>query len=254
VPGKRVATPTRRRARNTLLKSLIAAAAGAVLLLVIGWAVYALVSDGTGIASKNDENARAAGRSADGGSSSESVGGTPVDAVVQACAAEIAVAEEVVAAAEEGVENWSAHVQARTDMIEGSITETEMNSVWERTQDAGPLDQQRFSAVRQTYDGQPSCDQLQNASDVPTKDGDDCLARASAANNAVIAADEAMIDWNTHLDHMAAYADGGMTSGRAQRLWVSAWREAPANISAFEDARASLREVSPCGDGSSASR
>jgi hypothetical protein len=75
-----------------------------------------------------------------------------------------------------------------------------------------------------------------------------CLARSEAATTAVSTAQSAMDDWAAHLHHMSEYADGGMTAGRAQRLWVTAWRQAPENITAFRDAQTALSEAPPCGD------
>jgi hypothetical protein len=159
---------------------------------------------------------------------------------------QITEAEDVVAAAGAGVSHWNAHVQARTDMLEGRISEEEMEAVWKRTQDAGPDDQERFSAAQQAYGGQSSCDELMDTAESQTQEITNCLDRSAAAATAVSAADAAMTDWSTHLHHMSEYADGGMTSGRAQRLWVEAWRKAPENISAFEDAQATLTEAPTC--------
>jgi hypothetical protein len=133
-------------------------------------------------------------------------------------------------------------------MLEGRISESKMSAIWKRTQDAGPADQQQFSTAQQDYDGQPSCDELHNDAETHTEAVTSCLARSEAATAAVTTAQDAMNDWASHLHHMSEYADGGMTAGRAQRLWVAAWRQAPENITAFEDARTALSEAPPCGD------
>ena len=241
--GKRVAT--RRSGRNKVLAALLATAA-AVLLLVIGWLVF---SDDSIFTRGGDDKELAADGPAGVDPSSQSTVETPDDeaeAVLELCSVRIAEAEHVVAAAGAGVSHWNAHVQARTDLLEGRISEEEMEAVWKRTQSAGPDDQQQFSTAQQAYRGQSPCDELRDLTESQTPEITNCLDRSIAAATAVSAADAAMNDWSTHLHHMSEYADGGMTSGRAQRLWVSAWRKAPENISAYEDARATLSEAPTC--------
>ena len=241
--GKRVAT--RRSGRNKVLAALLATAA-AVLLLVIGWLVF---SDDSIFTRGGDDKELAADGPAGVDPSSQSTVETPDDeaeAVLELCSVRIAEAEHVVAAAGAGVSHWNAHVQARTDLLEGRISEEEMEAVWKRTQSAGPHDQQQFSTAQQAYRGQSPCDELRDITESQTPEITNCLDRSIAAATAVSAADAAMNDWSTHLHHMSEYADGGMTSGRAQRLWVSAWRKAPENISAYEDARATLSEAPTC--------
>ena len=241
--GKRVAT--RRSGRNKVLAALLATAA-AVLLLVIGWLVF---SDDSIFTRGGDDKELAAAGPAGVDPSSQSTVETPDDeaeAVLELCSVRIAEAEHVVAAAGAGVSHWNAHVQARTDLLEGRISEEEMEAVWKRTQSAGPDDQQQFSTAQQAYRGQSPCDELRDLTESQTPEITNCLDRSIAAATAVSAADAAMNDWSTHLHHMSEYADGGMTSGRAQRLWVSAWRKAPENISAYEDARATLSEAPTC--------
>jgi hypothetical protein len=221
------------------------AVAGAVLLLVIGWLVLSDVS----IFTSGDDGKEVAGDNSAGVDPSQSTVESPDDeagTVLQLCSVRIAEAEDVVAAASAGVSHWNAHVQARTDLLEGRISEEEMEAVWKRTQDAGPDDQERFNAAQQAYGGQSSCDELRDFTGLQTPEMTNCLDRSAAAATAVSAADSAMTDWSTHLHHMSEYADGGMTSGRAQRLWVSAWREAPENISAYDNARATLTEAPTC--------
>jgi hypothetical protein len=244
MPGKRVAT--RRSRQNTLLTVLIVAAA-AVLLLAIGWLVLSDRSifngDGDAVADGQEVAGDPSSPATDAATPAEDAG-----PVAPACSAEISAAEQVAAAADAGVRHWNAHVQARTDMLKGRISETRMSAIWKRTQDAGPGDQQQFSTAQQDYDGQPSCDELHNDTESHSEAVTDCLARSEAATTAVSAAEAAMNDWASHLHHMSEYADGGMTAGRAQRLWVTAWRQAPENITAYEDARTALSEAPPCDD------
>jgi hypothetical protein len=213
--------------------------------LAIGWVVLSdgSIFNGDGDGDGQDSAVDPSPQATDATTPADDAGTVP-----QACSAGIATAEDVVAAADAGVSHWSAHVQARTDMLEGRISESEMNAIWKRTQDAGPADQQQFSTAQQDYDGQPSCDELHNDTESHSEAVTDCLARSEAATTAVSAAEAAMNDWASHLHHMSEYADGGMTAGRAQRLWVTAWRQAPENITAYEDARTALSEAPPCDD------
>lgn len=238
VPGKRVATTTRRSKRNRVLAALIAAAVAAALLFSgIGWSL--LTDDST---SSSDEETSADGDAPQTGGTSDPEG----DTALTSCSEEIEAGEALVAAADTGVRHWKAHVQARTDMLKGRISEKTMDAVWKRTQDAGPADQERFSAAQREYGGQPSCDELQDAVGSQSPGVPDCLARSEVVLGAVSTAQEAMDDWASHLHHMSEYADGGMTAGRAQRLWVEAWRSAPDNIEAHEGAHAMVTEAPPC--------
>ncbi|HEV8178464.1 MAG TPA: hypothetical protein VGP44_12365, partial [Gemmatimonadales bacterium] len=148
-----------------------------------------------------------------------------------------------------GVSHWSAHVQARTDLLKGRISEKTMNAVWDRTRKAGPGDLKRFETALRQHHGKQRCHDLRNISKVPRSQQDavtGCVTRSRIATEAVAAAQAVIGDWRDHLKHMAAYADGGMTAGKAQRLWVQAWRNAPANISTYAATGTKLRKAPPC--------
>jgi hypothetical protein len=168
-----------------------------------------------------------------------------VSPALRRCAADVSRAEKVVAAAGDGVSSWNSHVQARTDMLNGRMSVSEMDDMWERTRLAGPVGQQRFRDALDSYDAKSSCDDLRSSSQAGQASAG-CVARFDTAAKAVDAAEAAMKDWKSHLDNMAAYAAGEMTRDEAQTRWVRAWRDAPVHIKAYEKAREALSDAPPC--------
>jgi hypothetical protein len=166
--------------------------------------------------------------------------------LVRACAAELSTADGVVAAADRGVADWNDHVQARTDMLEGRMSVERMDAIWARTRIAGPGDQEKFHAAMEKHGDMSDCHELKASADGADDPAADCVSRATAAERTVAAAEAAMRDWESHLTNMAAYAHGDMTSDMAQDKWVAAWRDAPAHIKAYDDARAELAAAPSC--------
>lgn len=184
-----------------------------------------------------------------GESGSEDGPGTAVDLIEQ-CAAEVADVEEAVEAARRGVDRWSAHVQARTDMITGLISEKRMEAIYDRTRRQGPADHQRFSAAVSRIEHQGACKKLKGRPAGSTGTSSrDCLARWKTAEAALAAAKSTMDEWLSHLHHMDQYADGGMRTGKALKLWIQAWRKAPEGISAYQDRVADLAAAPACSAG-----
>ncbi|MDQ1677992.1 MAG: hypothetical protein QOC93_3136 [Actinomycetota bacterium] len=227
--GKRVSR-TRRRSAGKGFAALVAAAL--VVAGLLGWSLHAVLSNG-GVFSDAPGGGSAAGR--------ETVARLESD-----CASQVAAADAVVAAAQPGVTTWRVHVQARTDMLRGRISEKEMNTIWDRTKARGPAEQERFAAASDRYDGTPACDRLRSESSGGSAAARSCVERAQSAGTAASAARAAMAEWGAHLHHMETFADGGMSAGHAQAMWVAAWRKAPTNITAYEDARAALGTSPAC--------
>jgi hypothetical protein len=169
------------------------------------------------------------------------------EAVVQTCAEELADTVHVIRAARPGVDSWRAHTQARTDMLAGRISERRMESIYERTKRRGHAAQHHFHASMSGLEQRVPCRGLR---DLPARSRDgrshDCLVRARAATAALRAARSTMHEWRLHLHHMADYADGGMSTGKAMTLWVKAWRKAPEGISAYADTRSHLARAPLC--------
>jgi hypothetical protein len=251
VPGKRAARPAKQDARRRWLLGLVALL---VVLALAGTVTFALTRSASG--GGTTPSTPAAGHSAtpgqqptSGGQASptpQSTGAAANPRLLRACAAEVTRAGVVVAAAARGVDDWSDHVQARTDMLAGHISVETMDSIWRRTRIAGPADQSRFRAARDSFDSTSHCARLRNGSGSPSGPTAGCLARSRAAEHAVAAADAAMRDWKSHLANMAMYAHGEMSSMTAQAKWVSAWRNAPPHIKAYRTARAALDEAPAC--------
>ena len=234
MPGKRVSR-VRRRSRRGVAVTVVAAA---LLAVLAGWSVTTLLSAG-------DDLPGGAGLL--GGGNRDRDASTA--ALLESCAYDVARADEAVTAGRAGIDGWQTHLQARTDMLAGTITEAEMENVWDRTRLAGPDHVRRFDAAVEAYDGVTACERFDGAnvgSAAQQWAAEDCTERARAADRAVTAAQAALREWTAHLRHMEEFRDGGMTVGHAQHLWIAAWRKAPANIDAFDRARAVLDAAPRC--------
>jgi hypothetical protein len=158
-------------------------------------------------------------------------------------------AEAVVDAARTGVDHWADHVQARTDLLAGKITEDEMRAVWKATRLAGPADVVSVDDAAKAYEPQAdACAQVE-ASSVPAEPSDavnQCLERSQAVNVAVTSGRAAVADWAAHLEDMARFKNGEFDAAHAQHLWVAAWSSAPVNIEAFRAADQALARAPDC--------
>jgi hypothetical protein len=247
--GKRAARPPR---KNRALRTGVAAVVALLLVGLVGWGAAAVLGG------DDDSGTTTAGQQASDETSSSSPSASPSPsptpssqasqepAALRACAKEVAGAEKVVAAAKQGVANWHMHVQARTDMLDGRMSVTEMDAMWKRTRLSGPADQKRFSTAMDAFDPSPACTKLDKVPAAQKGEATECVARDRTAHKAMDAAKAAMADWKSHLANMAAYAAGEMSSTEAQTKWVEAWRNAPPNIEAYEKARKALDDAPSC--------
>jgi hypothetical protein len=103
---------------------------------------------------------------------------TPADP----CAAEVAVAEREVSAARVAAGHWREHVQARTALLDGRISQATTKAIWKRTRLAGPGDIRRMAAATAAY--QPVRGGCAN---VPGAIGKACRQRLTALADAVVA-------------------------------------------------------------------
>ena len=248
--GKRAARHAQSSGRNRALigVAVVAAVVVAVLAVTLGW-LPGSGSDGT-----DDEAASTTSSDTTGSGRAESPSSTPtpdqpgdkktaLSKSLRACAVSIREEQRAVDAAGRGVRNWNDHVQARTDMLDGRISMEKMDAIWARTQAAGPGDQKRFKQAMQ--DAQPSrCAQLKDAAD--SKTAARCVKRHQAATRALQSAEAAMKDWDVHLANMKKFSKNKMSASMAQGKWVKAWRNAPKNISAYQEARATLAKAPTC--------
>jgi hypothetical protein len=155
-------------------------------------------------------------------------------------------AERVIEAAGTGVGHWRQHIQARTDMLQGRISEKKMNKVWERTQRAGPADQRRFRATAGRYPSRSHCGRARTYPPRLRRLAQACVIRAAATTRGLRAAHGAMRDWRVHLANMRKFSRGRMSAAMAQGRWVQAWRNAPIHITAYRSARAALHRAPAC--------
>lgn len=235
--GKRVA-----RRSQTGRGFLVILGVAALLTALIGWSISRILSE-----VEDDGSVLAGAPSSDGVEPSASPDGQPDADPLKGCAAAVERATDVVAAARVGVGHWQSHVQARTNMLADRISEKQMNAVYEATTKHAPADHDRFRKAMADFKGGLPCENLRSADGGEA--ASDCLARSEAATKAVSAARNAMTDWISHAHHMAAYEDGGMSTGKALRLWVKAWRSAPRDIKAFDQASRELAKAPPCSRG-----
>jgi hypothetical protein len=228
-----------------------AVAAAVALVVVLGWVPGSGDDDTASKQSASGTATSGAPRSQQATSPSPSPDGGGADRArvpkaLRACATSVSRAARTVKAARQGVQNWSDHVQARTDMLEGRMSMDTMDAIWTRTKKAGPADQERFRKALDAYDAPSACTKVK---DVPAADrsmAQRCTQRSEAANRAVRSAKAAMRDWEVHLANMAKFADGDMSAAMAQGRWVAAWRNAPSNINAYREAREALDKAPAC--------
>ncbi|WP_053205817.1 hypothetical protein [Jiangella muralis] len=222
-------------------------------LPLLGWAGVNALTGGDG----GDDSAEAADGSRADAAGETSRGETPGSFeaaqtgrdTVRACVERLAAGDAYVASAGVGIGHWGEHVQARTDMLAGTIAQEDMKAIWKRTRLSGPEDVAQATAALEAYDALPGCDDLgalEGALPDVAGQAAACLEREAAITTAVAASTAGLQDWANHLNAMASHADGEMTAAAAQDLWVASWEAAPVNIGAYDDAHALLAAAPAC--------
>jgi hypothetical protein len=179
---------------------------------------------------------------------STSKASTPATATTEAiqppanpCAAEMTAAEAEVSAVRIAAGHWREHVEARTALLAGQISQATTKAIWKRTRLAGPADIQRLAAATSARDStRGGCDAAPGEAGKACRHRLTVLAAAATSGNAVAR------DWKAHLDMMAAHKAGGMDDKHAQAMWVAEWKAAPPNLSAFANADARLAQTAAC--------
>jgi len=193
--------------------------------------------------SGSPSEAPASSESSGSGTASESTGVEPsgqgTDAAAQealeSCRAEVRAADETLQAAEVGIGHWAEHVQAQTDANSGKISTDAMDAIFKRTRLAGPDDVERYQkAVDRAKDLSGSCQVPADAPSAVQEQLQDCSTRAEEQQQVLRAADRAMGDWKSHLAAMQRSRMGHVDD--PQGVWIRAWREAPPNIEAYQQA------------------
>ena len=260
--GKRV-RHTRSSGRGVLTVVAVAA-----VVALLGWWVTQLVAGGDEalpVADSSDSQSASDSQSPDSGGDQEDADqddadqdaeaegaattDDAADEAVDTCVGELADVEAAVASARPGVRSWQDHVRARTDMLADRISEARMEAIYERTMHKGHAAQERFAAALSDVAAPEPCGALAEVEDGSDARVGDCTTRSQAAGKALVAAESTMEEWQSHLRHMAEYADGGMRTGKAMALWVKAWRQAPEGIAAYGDGRADLAAAPACSTG-----
>ncbi|SEF18550.1 hypothetical protein [Jiangella alba] len=245
--------PRQRKRERRGTAGLVIAALLVIGLPLLGWAgVNAL----TGGDSGNDSAGAADGSRTDAAgeaSRGETPGSFEVAQIgrdaVRACVERMAAGEAYVESAGVGIGHWGEHVQARTDMLAGTVAQEEMRAIWKRTRLSGPDDVAQATAALEAYDALPGCGDLGSLEGALPEVADQaaaCLERETVMTTAVAASTAGLQDWANHLNAMAAHADGEMTAAAAQDLWVASWEAAPVNIAAYDDAHALLAAAPAC--------
>jgi hypothetical protein len=157
------------------------------------------------------------------------------------CAAEMTAAQAEVSAARVAAGHWREHVEARTALLAGKISQATTKAIWKRTRLAGPADVQRLAAATATRDSaRGGCDTAAGEAGKACRHRLTVLAAAATSGHAVAR------DWQAHLDMMAAHKAGGMDDKHAQAMWVAEWKAAPPNLAAFANADARLARTAAC--------
>jgi hypothetical protein len=249
-------TLPRQRKRQRRGRGRIVIAAVVVLSLpFLGWAAANALSgdDPGGGSAATDGTSRLDGADAPSRGDSSTPGSFEIAQAardsVSACASRLTAGDAYVEKAGVGIGHWGEHVQARTDMLNGTVGQEDMRAIWKRTRLSGPDDVAQATAALEAYQALPACEELDGI-DAPGSIAEQaaaCLERETAMTAAVDAATAGLQDWANHLNAMAAHADGEMTASAAQDLWVASWEAAPTNIGAYDDARAQLAAAPSCG-------
>jgi len=163
--------------------------------------------------------------------------GTPTgsaDQALKGCRAKVRAADDVLKAAEVGVDHWAEHVQAQTDANAGTITAAKMDAIFKRTRLAGTDDVEDYEDAVQAYEDESGeCDSADASPSVAEQIGR-CAEREEAQAPVLDAAGDAMQDWESHLAAMRRSRMGHVHD--AQGVWIRAWRAAPPHIEAYQDA------------------
>ncbi len=170
-------------------------------------------------------------------------------ALLSSCVARQSAAQGVVGAAKTGAGHWREHVQGQADIDAGTRTYIEVKTnTWAPTRAAGPNDVAGFDAATATYNGVVGCTGLETASatgDVKAK-LNACGERQKKLDAYLASAKAVIDDWRNHLMQMAQHSAGEVDSTHALDNWISAYRNAGANLNAYAAADAALAAAPAC--------
>jgi hypothetical protein len=164
---------------------------------------------------------------------------------LRSCNTRVKAGDAVIGAADTGVGHWSEHVEAQTKANRDKITITMLDKVFDKTRDAGPEDQKRYSKARDEHrEAKGSCKPVAGAPKDLAAALKHCQERAKAQERVMRAAEPAMADWKDHLEQMK-HSEEHPSPGD-QEAWLKAWRAAPPNINAFDEAMKDFKDAPRC--------
>lgn len=233
--GRHRGAESRRNPKRTIAV-VVAVFAVVVSVAATAWAI----SGGPGAetqAADSSPPANAATANDDGEGQDDSVSAAEESLV--ACAQALELADEAVAAAEPGVDNWEAHIRAHTDLVNGEVSWPEAEQIFDETAADGPGDLKRFDAAEKAYqEAADACDGLQEVEfgDRLAPAAEACQYYSAAARSAVEAASATIEDWREHLADERKHAEGELTGDEAEEKWIQAWRNGGPRITSFRSA------------------
>lgn len=172
-------------------------------------------------------------------SPSKTSDGESIPKELSACQKALSLGDKVVKVAEPGLGNWEEHLRAHTELVEGKIEYSEVESIFERTSGAGPKDLEKFDAADKEYQKvMADCDAVADDG-VPEKwelVAEACSFYDGATRSVVEESRSAMDDWRAHLADEKAHREGELTGDEAEAKWLEAWRNGSPKIAAFQSA------------------
>lgn len=244
--------------------------AGVLVLALLAYVVWGLVNGDDDTSGASDEPTSAVTEEPttdDAAATSDPVGATddaaattaaapttaePTEAAgpseeLTACAAEVAVGEELAEVAKVGATNWKSHYTASVDYNAGRISLDEANEIFGETKVNVMEEVADYEQARAAYEeASGACTELAEAPD----DGDfadkaaDCADRGAALNDLTTTADKVMGDWAEHGAMMASKAEQDINDYMAE--WHHDVDTAPENMKPYEEAVAALAEAPAC--------
>jgi len=156
---------------------------------------------------------------------------------METCRDRVRAADKVLEQARTGIGHWQAHVAAQRDANRRDISAERQQEIFKETRLKGPADQKRYASALRDYERlrDASCDKVKGADDKVTATMASCRKRASAQRPVMAAAADAMGDWKSHLADMQRSREVHVAD--AQQVWIDAYRAAPRNLDAYEEAR-----------------
>ncbi len=217
----------------------------AVVLVAGGAGAYALTRDGGEGGEAEASNASGGrgepspGTSTGSGEAAQAADGgtTSSDGDEAACAAQVRAADEVVAAARQGIGHLETHIGAHQDWALGRIDEEEKKAVYLESKLAGPADIEEWDRAVEAYEAERGgCRGVDN----------ECADRMGALGRTIGAARMGMRHWDDHLGNMASFAEGRFDALEAQGRWDATIAEMPAMVAPFDDAMSRLKTAPVC--------